>query len=156
MPLSITERWLDPDDPNDPFRRLARATSTDSEHTPWVAPDYQSITPDAELHGPGPHLAWPGPPLVMPAGLLPDGQPPSRNEMTNAERINSVRPANSAEADSVVIAYQRQQRALRDRAGLPRPTRAPPTYQVTDTPATLSAIAQLHEAERRRRASGRR
>jgi hypothetical protein len=130
------------------------AVSAEVRQAPWVAPDYAGIPADGDL----PHdraertLVWPGPALVMPAGLLPDGCPHGRNEEDNAERISGVRPRNFQDADACVIAYNRQQRALRRAAGLPAPTRVPPRFELTDTPETLAAIAEIHARERARRA----
>lgn len=120
----------------------------------WVAPDYASIPGDDTVM-PGGYegwtLVWPGPALIMPAGLLPDGLPHGPSDMGNAERIRGLRPRHFVEADEWVIAYVRQQNALRRAAGLPLPTRQAPTFNLIDTPETLAAIAAIHAAERARR-----
>lgn len=156
MPLTMTERYGDPDDPNEPYRRLSMPESTAIAPSPYpwlVEPDYQAIPGDADLpDGDELYLVWPGPALVLPAGILPDGHPYGRDELDNAERIQGVRPSNAVEADAVVRAFMRQQRTLRRQLGLPRAQRVPPHYQQQDTADTLRLIEQLHrrEAERRR------
>lgn len=153
MPIEITPRYLDPDDPDD---WLAQKLQADREGTesPWVEPDYRSIPADHELPLDEDQVAlvWPGPALVMPAGLLPDGKPtdPRESEAEYAERITGKGPYTSREADVIWNAWMRQQRALRKQASLPRPHRAD-DGKLQDTPETLAAIAALHEAERERR-----
>jgi hypothetical protein len=158
MPVEITERFFDADDPDDYLaRRFAPAGAESAPASRWVEPDYASIPNDADLplDEDERRLVWPGPAVIMPAGLLPDGKPHGRNELDNAERICGERPRNGAEADAVVRAYKRQQRALRARAGLPRPEWGP-SGKLEDTPDTLAAIERLHREERSRRARHRR
>jgi hypothetical protein len=154
MPITFNEREFDSDDPGRMLRDLATpdasAAAPRPADTPWVEPDYSSITPDEQLDGPGPHRAWPGPPLVMPAGLLPDGQPYSGDDVVNATRINGTPPRNAVEADGVVRAYEAQQRLLRREAGIPRSFRDASGRR--DQPAALKAIIELHQRERARRA----
>jgi hypothetical protein len=121
--------------------------------SPWAEPDYTSIPGDADLPMDKAELqlVWPGPALIMPAGLLPDGQPYSGDTRDNASRICGVEVRNSAEADAVVWAYWGQQNALRNQAGLPRPRRTAPRFELEDLPETLKAIEQLHREERARR-----
>ena len=95
-------------------------------------------------------LVWPGPAVLMPAGLLPDGQPHSASDLDNAERITGRRPRNTAEADGVVVAYFRQQSALRAAAGL-GPARRDRSGHLVETPAALAAIRERHRQERARR-----
>ncbi|GAY08242.1 hypothetical protein [Pseudonocardia sp. N23] len=94
-------------------------------------------------------LVWPGPAMIMPAGLLPDGRPYSRDERDNASRICGEVVTSGVEADAVVRAYDRQQDALRDRAGLPYAVRG--ANGLEDLPETLHAIERLHRKERARR-----
>lgn len=155
MPVEMTERYFDPDDPNDPLAQLLRGRSPQAPEpeSPWVEPDYASIPGDADIPDDEAErtLVWPGPAMIMPAGLLPDGKPPGRNDFDNGERIGGPgqRPRNNAEADAVWWAYRRQQNALRARAGLPRPVRGPNGLE--DTPETIEAIKRLHAEERARR-----
>ncbi|HEX6514910.1 MAG TPA: hypothetical protein VF049_05020 [Nocardioidaceae bacterium] len=160
MPIEITERFLDPDDPDDWLAQKLQA-DRDGGESPWVEPDYRSIPADHELpvtedgvtlDEERVELVWPGPALVMPAGLLPDGKPthPRESEAEYAERITGKGPYTSREADIIWRAYVRQQNALRKKAGLPRSHRGT-DGKVQDTPETLAAIAALHEAERQRR-----
>lgn len=153
MPVEITERYMDPDDPDDYLAQLAagRAAPASPETSPWVEPDYASIPGDAEvpLNEEERRLVWPGPAMIMPGDLLPDGKPPGRSDVDNGERISGERPRNNAEADAVWWAYRRQQNALRARAGLPRPVRGPNGLE--DAPETIEAIKQLHREERARR-----
>ncbi|PXY16462.1 hypothetical protein BAY59_38550 (plasmid) [Prauserella coralliicola] len=156
MPVEITERYFDPDDPDDYLAQLAHGRAPDEEpESPWVEPDYASIPGDADIPMDEAErtLVWPGPAMIMPAGLLPDGKPPGRSDFDNGERIGGPgqRPRNNAEADAVWSAYMRQQRALRKRAGLPEPVRRPPRWKLEDTPETIEAIKQLHREERARR-----
>ncbi|MFE2754003.1 hypothetical protein ACFXGA_18595 [Actinosynnema sp. NPDC059335] len=157
MPLDFTTRGFDPQDPDGPLRHLSRSDATRTpmdEDAPWVEPDYTTVAREADLVGGGPFRDWPGPPMIMPAGLLPDGRPWGNSDMDNAERIEGVRPRNPAEAEGCVIAYNRQQRLLREEAGID------PAFRVRgvlkDTPAAYEAIVQLHLAERERRARQRR
>lgn len=160
MPVEITERYFDPDDPNDALAQLVagRRGGPAPAASPWVEPDYASIPSDADLpmDEAARTLVWPGPAMIMPAGLLPDGKPPSGSDFDNGERIcgPGQRPRNNAEADAVWWAYRRQQNALRAQAGLPRAVRGPNGLE--DTPATIEAIKRLHAEERARRAGGRR
>ena len=151
MPVTVTERFFDPNDPDRPWRNLSAPSAVDVEESPWVAPDYSSIPGDADIPSDQHErrLVWPGPALVMPAGLLPDGKPYSRNEWDNAERINGTRPLNDAEADAVVVAYMLQQNALRESLGIPRARRSGGKHE--DPPEALEMIRRLHEQERRRR-----
>jgi hypothetical protein len=115
-----------------------------------VEPYYASIPTDGDLprEEAERNLVWPGPTMIMPDDLLPDGKPPSSSNFDNAERIRGFgrRPRNDAEADAVWWAYQRQQKALRARAGLPQPIRGP--NGLKDTPETIEAIKKLHARER--------
>lgn len=151
MPVEITERYFDPEDPDHLAQRAYDPERGVQPNSPWVAPDYTTIPGDANIPMNEAHrtLVWPGPAIIMPAGLLPDGQPAGRSDVDNAERICGVRPRNNAEADAVWWAYRRQQNALRAQAGLPRPVRGPNGLE--DTPETITAIRQLHAAERARR-----
>lgn len=153
MPVDITERYMDPNDPDDYLARLVagRPAPAAEPESPWVAPDYASIPGDADIPMAEAErrLVWPGPAMVMPNGLLPDGKPCSYNEMDNAARICGERVRNGAEADFVVKEYRRQQHALRKRVGLPRAMLGP--HGLEDTPETLAAIEELHRAERARR-----
>lgn len=158
VPIEITERFLDPDDPDDWLAQKLQA-DRDGGESPWVEPDYRSIPADHELpvtedgvtlDEEEVELVWPGPALVMPAGLLPDGKPASRSDIDNGERITGKRPTSGTAADVLWRAWVRQQNALRDKAGLPRPRRGADGEE-RDTPETLAAIAALHEAERQRR-----
>lgn len=150
MPVTVTERFGDPDDPDRVWARLSASVEAE-ESSPWVEPDYASIPADGDLpDGDALYLVWPGPALIMPAGLLPDGKPHSYNEFDNAERICGECPRTGAEADAVVWAYMGQQNALRDAAGLPRARRG--QGKLEDTPETLAAIVRIHEQERARRA----
>lgn len=150
MPIEITPRYFDPDDPDDWLAQKLQAAS-DATESPWVEPDYRSIPADHELplDQDEVELVWPGPALVMPAGLLPDGKPPRGSDIDNGERITGKRPTSGAAADVLWNAWVRQQNALRDKAGLPRPRRGADGEE-RDTPETLAAIAALHEAERER------
>ena len=160
-PVEVTERFFDPNDPNDPLGRLVagRSGAVDSADVPepWVTPDYASIPGDADvpLDEDERTLVWPGPAMIMPAGLLPDGRPYEHDDRINASRICGERVTNSAEADATVRAFDRQQDALRRRAGLAL-ARYGESHELEDLPATLEAIKQLHLAEwdRRRRAAG--
>lgn len=162
MPLEITEHYYSPDDPNDRLSRLVRGEHPDEPAvedvdtaSPWVDADYTTVASEG-LAGCGPWRNWPGPPLIMPGGLLPDGQPHSKDDMDNARRIMG-RPVRSAgEADYVVSAYRVQQSHLREELGLPRPERMPPSFELEDAPDTLVAIVRLHARERARRATRRR
>lgn len=154
MPVEITERFYDPDDPNDRLAQVARGRGPAAEpESPWVVPDYASIPGDADIPTDETerNLVWPGPAMIMPAGLLPDGKPPGRSDFDNGERISGpgTRPRNNGEADAVWWAYRRQQNALRAQAGLPRPVRGPKGLE--DTPETAEAIKRLHAEERVRR-----
>ncbi|AEA28932.1 hypothetical protein Psed_6861 (plasmid) [Pseudonocardia dioxanivorans CB1190] len=156
MPVEISARYFDPNDPDDELaRRFAAgqpAAAGDLEaELPWVEPDYASIPSDADLPWDADErdLVWPGPAMIMPAGLLPDGRPYSRDERDNASRICGEVVTSGVEADAVVRAYDRQQKALRDRAGLPWAVRG--ANGLEDLPETLQAIAQLHREERVRR-----
>jgi hypothetical protein len=159
MPVESTEQFFDPNDPDDYLaRRYAPpADAADTPASPWVEPDYASIPSDAELPADEDELrlVWPGPAMIMSAGLLPDGKPPAGSELDTAARICGERPRNAAEADAVWWAFLRQQRALRDAAGLPRPTRGK-NGKLEDAPETLAAIERLHREERMRRAARRR
>jgi hypothetical protein len=117
----------------------------------WVEPDYASIPSDADLPWDAAErdLVWPGPVMIMPAGLLPDGKPYSRDERDNASRICGEVVTSGVEAEAVVRAYDRQQEALRDQAGLPQATRG--ANGLEDLPKTLRAIERLHREERARR-----
>jgi len=154
MPVDITPRYFDANDPDDYLaRRFAEQQPAPAAETtsPWVEPDYASIPSDGELpwDQEARDLVWPGPAMIMPAGLLPDGKPYSRDERDNASRICGEVVTRGVEADAVVRAYDRQQDALRDRAGLPRPHWGEKSLE--DTPETLRAIEQLHRDERARR-----
>jgi hypothetical protein len=151
MPVTITERFFDPDDPDRAWDELSTPEETQKPSL-WVEPDYASIPHDKDLpaNEDERRLVWPGPALIMPAGLLPDGKPHSYDERDNAERICGVRPRTGAEADVVVWAYMGQQNALREAAGLARARRA--HGKLEDTPETLAAIVEIHEQERARRA----
>lgn len=159
MPVEITERYFDPDDPDDRLAQLVagQRPATTAVDSPWVEPDYASIPGDADVPTNEAEriLVWPGPAMIMPAGLLPDGEPHSHNERENASRICGQEVRNGVEADSVVRAYTRQQHALRERAGLPRPRRTGPRGQLEDLPETARTIEQLHREERARRLHGR-
>jgi hypothetical protein len=154
MPVTWSEHSFNPDDPDAALRRLRTPDSTTAgedleEQWPWVEPDYTTVAREADLVGSGPYRNWPGPPLVMPAGLLPDGKPHSRDEMENARRIEGVRPRNEVEADACVRAYWRQQNLLRREADIPRGYRDATGHH--DTPEALAAIVELHRQERERR-----
>lgn len=154
MPVGFSEHSVDPDDPDGAFRRLSRPDSTAAagalpDPSPWVEPDYSTVAKDHELAGPGPHRNWPGPPLVMPAGLLPDGQPYSGDDMDNARRIEGVVPRNEVEGDACVWAYMRQQNRLRKEAGIERARRD--ATGLHDTPEAYAAIVEIHQQERERR-----
>ncbi|GAY10338.1 hypothetical protein [Pseudonocardia sp. N23] len=154
MPVDITPRYFDPNDPDDylarQFAAQQPAPAAESE-CPWVEPDYASIPSDGELpwDQEARDLVWPGPAMIMPAGLLPDGKPYSRDERDNASRICGEVVTRGVEADAVVRAYQRQQHALRARAGLPRALRG--ENGLEDLPETLRTIEQMHRDERARR-----
>jgi len=156
MPVEISARYFDPNDPDDELARRfvaeqpAAAGDLESE-SPWVEPDYASIPSDADLPWDADErdLVWPGPAMIMPAGLLPDGRPYSRDERDNASRICGEVVTSGVEADAVVRAYDRQQDALRDRAGLPYAVRGANGWE--DLPETLRAIERLHRKERARR-----
>lgn len=156
MPVNVTERYMDPNDPDDYLARLVAGlpASAAEPDSPWVEPDYASIPGDADIPMDENErvLVWPGPAIIMPAGLLPDGKPHSYNDLDNAARICGERVRNGAEADFVVGEYRRQQNALRERAGLSRPTRGA-DGEARDSAETLAAIEQLHRVERARRAT---
>lgn len=118
----------------------------------WVEPDYLGIPSDADRPADEAELRliWPGPAMLMPAGLLPDGRPQSSNEADNAERVTGVRPRNAAEADAYVLAYLRQQSALRAAAGL-APAQRDGTDRWAEEPYAMAAIRELHRQERARR-----
>jgi len=128
------------------------AVTVPGDDSSWVEPDYMSIPPDADVPDDEAQrrLVWPGPAMLMPAGLLPDGQPHSNSDMDNAERISGVRPRNAAEADACVVAYFRQQSALRAAAGL-APARRDGSGHWVEEPAAVAAIRELHRKERVRR-----
>ncbi len=155
MPVEITERYFDPDDPDDFLTQLAHGRSQPPAEpaSPWVEPDYASIPGDGNLPLDETErtLVWPGPAMIMPAGLLPDGKPASYNERENASRICGENVRNGAEADAVVRAYDRQQNALRARAGLPQPISRAPRWDLEDAPETIELIKRLHAEERARR-----
>lgn len=153
MPVEFTARYFDANDPDDHLARLVagRSDQASDAESLWVEPDYASIPSDGELPlvEAEMRLVWPGPAMIMPAGLLPDGKPHSRDERDNASRICGEPVRSGVEADSVVRAYDRQQDALRARAGLPRPRRG--RNGLEDLPETLRTIEQLHREERARR-----
>ena len=161
MPVEVNARYFDPNDPDDYLaRRFAAgpspaATAAVESVSPWVEPDYASIPSDGDLPWDAAErdLVWPGPAMIMPAGLLPDGRPYSRDERDNATRICGEVVTSGVEAEAVVRAYDRQQDALRSRAGLPWAVRGA-RGKLEDTPETLRAIEQLHREElvRRQRA----
>ncbi|MFI5614120.1 hypothetical protein [Amycolatopsis sp. NPDC051903] len=152
MPVETTERNFYPDDPEYFIARLARdrAAALAEPASPWAEPYYAGIPADGDLPLDETErtLVWPGPAMIMPADLLPDGKPPSSSDFDNAERIRGLgrRPRDDAEADAVWRAYERQQNALRARAGLPQPVRGP--HGPEDTPETVGAIKKLHAEER--------
>jgi hypothetical protein len=152
MPVEITGRSYDPNDPSDHLARLIEGRESAVDDEPWVEPDYASIPDDADVLVDEAEqvLVLPGPALIMPAGLLPDGRPHSRDELDNATRICGQRVTNDAVADAVVVAYWRQQDALRKRAGLPL-ARRETGRGLVDLPETLDAIRRLHLEERARR-----
>lgn len=128
------------------------AVTVPGDDSSWVEPDYMSIPPYAELPDDEAErrLIWPGPAMLMPADLLPDGQPHSHSDMDNAERITGRRPRNATEADAVVLAYVRQQSALRAAAGL-APARRDTSGHLVETPGAIGSIRELHRRERARR-----
>lgn len=128
------------------------AVTVPGDDSSWVEPDYWNIPGDAEVpDGEAERrLVWPGPAMLMPAGLLPDGQPHSDSDMENAERISGVRPRNAAEAAACVLGYVRQQSALRAAAGL-APARRDGSGHWVEDPSTVAAIRELHRRERARR-----
>lgn len=128
------------------------AVTVPGDDSSWVEPDYMSIPAEVDLPDDEAQrrLVWPGPAVLMPAGLLPDGQPHSASDLDNAERIAGRRPRNTAEADGLVVAYFRQQSALRAAAGL-APARRDRSGHLVETPAALAAIRELHRQERARR-----
>lgn len=148
MPLTITEGYFDDDEG---FPGLACGTDAPFPVTPWVEPDYGSIPSAADLPADPEQvrLVWPGPAMVMPGDLLPDGEPPGRDDRVNAQRITGRERVTGREADDLVGAYQSQQNALRAAAGLPRARRR--GRRLEDTPETLAAIVALHEQEDERR-----
>jgi hypothetical protein len=151
MPVEITERYMDPDDPDD-FLARGRSAPAAVPASLWVEPDFSTCPTWPPTQEQEDALLWPGPPMIMPAGLLPDGTSRPRDSVETARRIcgREIRPA--AEAEAYFDAYERQQNALRARAGLPRPVRGPNGLE--DAPATIEAIKQLHREERARRLQG--
>ena len=151
MPVEITERYFDPDDPDDYLAQLAHGRGSAAAETasPWVEPDYSNCPTWPPTEEQEEALLWPGPPMIMPAGLLPDGTTRPRDSVETARRIcgREIRPA--AEAEAYFNAYDRQQDALRERAGLPQPVLGPNGLE--DTPETIEAIKRLHAEERARR-----
>jgi hypothetical protein len=157
VPVEFTARGVDPRDPDGPLRRLGTPdTGPDStvQDSLWVKPDYSTVAREADLVGSGPFRNWPGPPIIMPAGLLPDGRPWSRDDMDNSHRIEGVRPRNSVEADACVNAYIRQQDFLREEAGIDLEFRTRNGLQ--DTPTAYEAIVEIHRREREHRTKQRR
>lgn len=158
MPVTITERYFDPDD-DEPaggpgWAAVAPPHCPPESEVLWVEPDYGSIPGEGDLPADRDQLelVWPGPAMVMAAGLLPDGAPPGGSDWDNAARITGMQPRSGAEADGLVKAYSAQQNALRDAAGLPRAIRRWPR-KIEDTPETLAAIESLHMEEHIRRAA---
>ncbi len=159
MPVEFTARYFDANDPDDYLARLVagRGETSDVAESPWVEPDYASIPDDANvpLAEEDRELVWPGPAMIMPAGVLPDGKPYSRDDRDNASRICGEPVRSGAEADAVVRAYDRQQDALRQRGRIPLAHRGA-RGKLEDTLETTELIKQLHAEEQARRQQGHR
>jgi hypothetical protein len=128
------------------------AVTVPGDDSSWVEPAYISVLGAADLAESPQELMrlQPGPAMLMPAGMLPDGQPTSGDMLDIAERITGSRPRDAFVAETIFRGYLVQQTALREDAGIPRPRRDSSGRYVEES-ESLAAIRELHRLERQRR-----